>query len=73
MNTPYGRLFWLRYRLRYIWYVVEGMYYVLLLERLVCSRWGHDIVDDGSYATPESAADHLRCDRCWQSWSHAYY
>lgn len=40
---------------------------------LYCKYAGHDIEDAGSYATPESGADHLRCKRCGESWYHQYY
>ena len=43
------------------------------LQMYVLCRNGHNWVDAGSYGTPESGADHLRCTRCEIEWSHQYY
>lgn len=40
---------------------------------LICKWRGHDIVSNGSYASPESAVDYFECRRCGGSWSHVYY
>jgi len=38
-----------------------------------CEREGHHLVDDGSWANPESGGDAYRCTRCGESWRHVYY
>lgn len=38
-----------------------------------CRVHGHDMIDDGSYAGPDSGAECLVCTRCGYSWSHTYY
>jgi len=62
-------------RLLAIWLLIDGYFSYLYhpVLRLICRCRGHNVVDDGSYANPESGADHLRCDRCSESWSHTYY
>jgi len=54
----------------YVWTWLLPRFYIL---SLICSYRGHNTEDDGSYATPDSGADHLRCSRCGKSWSHTYY
>ncbi len=41
--------------------------------RWACRRWGHNIEDNGSYAGPDSGADHMVCVRCDEHFSHIYY
>ena len=41
--------------------------------RALCARFGHRMVDDGSYAGPECGHEALACTRCGWSWSHVYY
>jgi len=38
-----------------------------------CEREGHNLVDDGSWATPDSGGEAYRCTRCGESWRHVYY
>jgi hypothetical protein len=40
--------------------------------RLLCAFVDHDLIDDGSYATPDGGQECLRCRRCGWSWSHTY-
>ena len=48
-------------------------HYSELAYALICKRFGHKIIDNGSYAGPESGADHLMCIRCGQHFDHIYY
>jgi hypothetical protein len=50
-----------------------SMAYHMAIDSTLCKHLGHNIVDDGSYATPESGADNLCCTRCGQHWHHQYY
>ena len=40
---------------------------------LRCVVHGHVLIDDGSWATPDSGGEALRCTRCGWGWSHVYY
>ena len=51
--------------------IVAHLYYQF--RAWILCRHGHNMVDNGSYGTPESGADHLVCTRCGYSWSHQYY
>ena len=43
------------------------------LASIVCKFRGHDMVDAGSFANPNTGQDHRECTRCGYSWSHIYY
>lgn len=40
---------------------------------VVCDLIGHELRDAGSYAGPDSAADHFTCSRCHKNFDHTYY
>ena len=50
-------------------------YSALLLHIAVrkCKQEGHKLVDAGSHAGPEGAADHFACRRCGISFDHTYF
>jgi hypothetical protein len=41
--------------------------------RRKCDTEGHRIVDAGSHAGPEGAADHFACARCGHCFDHIYF
>ena len=55
----------------YIYHHIEP--FVNYLQAYICGKLGHKWVDDGSYANGDSGADHMRCTRCGQEFSHTYY
>lgn len=43
------------------------------LASIVCKYQGHDMVDAGSFANPDTGQAHMKCTRCGYYWSHIYY
>jgi len=56
-------------------YVVAslGEYIRMYVASVYCHFRGHDMVDAGSYAGPDSAEEVMECRRCRLYWSHTYY
>lgn len=61
---------------QWLWWIFLNELFTMMHHRFgvwVCKHFGHHIVDNGSYATPDSGAEHHCCDRCGQHWDHIYY
>jgi hypothetical protein len=41
--------------------------------RVTCRLFDHKLIDAGSYANPDSGAEHLECTRCGWTFYHTYY
>lgn len=52
------------------WFALVWLY---VMYWTICRWFDHNIVDDGSYAGPDSGEEALRCTRCGWSWHHIYY
>jgi hypothetical protein len=44
-----------------------------IVRAALCDLFGHHYEDSGSYATPDSGAEHFECSRCHHSFHHIYY
>lgn len=70
---------WLLKKVYFLWVVlvvfltVAGFVRRWLCEKCVCRFFGHNLVDNGSYAGPDSGAEYLICKRCGYTWHHIYY
>ncbi len=45
----------------------------VVVDHTLCKWFSHNLVDDGSYATPDSGGEGWMCTRCGRSWWHQYY
>lgn len=56
-------------RIKELWFII----WFWTMENTICRCVGHTIEDAGSYAGPDSGAEHLACTRCCWEFHHIYY
>ena len=67
------QMFFMRHPRLYAIYSKLYEWKVRLIAATICRWKGHDLVDDGSYATPDSGGEGFQCLRCGWSWWHQMY
>jgi len=55
----------------FVWAWVTSTFHPLFVD--YCAKFGHHMIDDGSWCTPDTGGEAHRCTRCHESWSHTYY
>lgn len=73
MARAYAEMEFFQKHPRINWLYDKLMYLLWVPKTWICKWRGHILVDDGSYATPDSGGEGWVCTRCGESWWHQYY